>query len=256
MAEALRLYGLKAVVMAGASGISEAIARTLVKHGALVLALDTAESGVESVYRAVRGATGAALDASSDDIGGAVVAAAREELGGIDIVFNYLELPQKSPINDSDTDALEKILHARSAIYESVAAATMPYLMKSPAGRLISVGFVRSVFGIDGEQGYEKSRQVLSDFSRKLAAEYGEYGISANYIQPGAVMTPESRKVFSESTDLRDFCIGRSAARRIGESVDIAKVALFLATDDAVFVSGTGVIVDGGRADPAGVSAG
>ena len=250
MADALRLYGLKAIVMAGASGISEAIARTLVKHGALVLALDTEASGVESVYQSVRGVTGKALDANSDDIGGAVVAVAKEELGGIDIVFNYLELPQESPIDDSDTEALDKILNARSTIYESVAAATIPYLMKSPAGRLISVGFVRSVFGIDGEEAYEKSRAVLSVFSRKLAAEYGEHGISANYIQPGAVMTPESRKVYSDSTELRDFCIRRSAARRIGESVDIAKVALFLATDDAVFVSGTGVIVDGGRADP------
>ena len=137
MADALRLYGLKAIVMAGASGISEAIARTLVKHGALVLALDTEASGVESVYRSVRGVTGKALDANSDDIGGAVVAVAKEELGGIDIVFNYLELPQESPINDSDTEALDKILNARSTIYESVAAATMPYLMKSPAGWLI-----------------------------------------------------------------------------------------------------------------------
>ena len=76
MADALRLYGLKAIVMAGASGISEAIARTLVKHGALVLALDTEASGVESVYRSVRGVTGKALDANTDDIGSAVVAAA------------------------------------------------------------------------------------------------------------------------------------------------------------------------------------
>jgi len=250
MADALRLYGLKAIVMAGASGISEAIVRTLVKHGASVLALDTQDSGVDSVYKSVRGATGKALDANSDDIGSAAVEVAKQELGGIDIVFNYLELPQESPINDADTEALENILSARSVIYESVARATLPFLMKSPAGRLISVGFVRSVFGIDGEAAFEKSRVVLSDFSKKFAAENGEYGISANYIQPGAVMTPESRKVFSGATDLRDFCIRRSAARRIGESVDIAKVALFLATDDAVFVSGTGIIVDGGRADP------
>jgi NAD(P)-dependent dehydrogenase (short-subunit alcohol dehydrogenase family) len=63
-------------------------------------------------------------------------------------------------------------------------------------------------------------------------------------------MTPESRKVFATATDLRDYCIRRSAAGRIGETVDVAKVALFLATDDAVFVSGTGIIVDGGRAEP------
>jgi NAD(P)-dependent dehydrogenase (short-subunit alcohol dehydrogenase family) len=61
MADALRLYGLKAVILAGASGISEAIVRTLVKHGASVLALDTEVSGIDTVYSSVRGATGMAL---------------------------------------------------------------------------------------------------------------------------------------------------------------------------------------------------
>ena len=250
MADALRLYGLKAVVLAGASGISEAIVRTLVKHGASVLALDTEVSGIDTVYRAVRGATGMALDSQADDIGSVFVQAAKQSLGGVDIVINYLELPQESPISDSDIEGLDKLLHARTAIYESIAAATLPELKKSPAGRIISIGFVRSVFSIDGEAAYDRSHAVLAEFSRKLAAENGQYGVSANYIQPGAIMTPESRRVFSAATDLRDYCIRRSAAGRIGETVDIAKVALFLATDDAVFVSGTGIIVDGGRADP------
>jgi NAD(P)-dependent dehydrogenase (short-subunit alcohol dehydrogenase family) len=60
-------------------------------------------------------------------------------------------------------------------------------------------------------------------------------------------MTPESREAFRKDKALRDHCIQSSAARRLGEPVDIAKVALFLASDDAVFVSGTGVAVDGGR---------
>ena len=60
-------------------------------------------------------------------------------------------------------------------------------------------------------------------------------------------MTPASRDVFRKHPALRDHCIQGSAARRLGEPVDIAKVALFLASDDAVFVSGTGVAVDGGR---------
>ena len=110
----------------------------------------------------------------------------------------------------------------------------------------MSIGFVRSVFAIDGENAYRKSRDALATFVERLAADNGESGISANYIQPGAIMTPESRKVYSASTALRDFCIKRSASRRLGETVDVAKVALFLATDDAGFVSGTGVVVDGG----------
>ncbi len=61
-------------------------------------------------------------------------------------------------------------------------------------------------------------------------------------------MTPDSRRVFNNNKELRDYCIGRSAAKRLGEPVDIAKVALFLATDDSVFVSGTGIVADGGVA--------
>ncbi len=60
-------------------------------------------------------------------------------------------------------------------------------------------------------------------------------------------MTPESRETFRKYAGLRDHCIKNSAARRLGEPVDVAKVALFLASDDAVFVSGAGIAVDGGR---------
>lgn len=249
MADALRLYGLKAVVLAGASGIGEAIARTLVRHGAAVLALDTDANGIESIYRNVRGITGRAVDSSPDAIGQVAVGVAKAELGGIDILVNYVELQQESPISDADEGALDKLLHARSTIYTSLAAATLPELKKSPAGRIISIGFVRSVFGIDGEVAYRKSHTFLAEFSQKLAAENGQFGISANYIQPGAIMTAESRKVYAGALDLRDYLIHRSAARRIGETVDIAKVALFLATDDVVFVNGSGIVVDGGLAE-------
>ena len=85
--------------------------------------------------------------------------------------------------------------------------------------------------------------------TRALAAETGEFGITANYVQPGAVMTPVSRETFRKDKALRDQCIAHSAARRLGEPVDVAKVVLFLASDDAAFVSGAGIAVDGGRTD-------
>ena len=84
-------------------------------------------------------------------------------------------------------------------------------------------------------------------FARALAAETGDSGITANYVQPGAIMTAVSREVFRKDKSLRDSCIAGSAAKRLGEPVDVAKVVLFLASDDAVFVSGTGIAVDGGR---------
>jgi NAD(P)-dependent dehydrogenase (short-subunit alcohol dehydrogenase family) len=246
MGEAKRLYGLKAVVLAGATGISEAISRLLARHGASVLALDTSGSGVENTYRSVRGAKGLRLDPKAENIGSAVIDAAMNELGRVDIVINYLEFPQDGLVGDGNREALERLLHARSVLFQSVADATLPYLCKSPAGRFVSIGFLRSVFALDGENSFAEACKNLAAFTRKIARDNGPYGVSANYIQPGAIMTPECRKVYSMNKDLRDYCIDRSATGRLGETVDVAKVALFLSSDEAAYVNGSGVAVDGG----------
>ena len=109
------------------------------------------------------------------------------------------------------------------------------------------MGFLRSSFAADANTAYDRAEQDLANLTRALAVEIGEFGITANYVQPGGVMTPDSRDVFRKDQSLRDHCIKASAAKRLGEPVDIAKVVLFLASDDAVFVSGTGIAVDGGR---------
>jgi NAD(P)-dependent dehydrogenase (short-subunit alcohol dehydrogenase family) len=108
------------------------------------------------------------------------------------------------------------------------------------------MGALRSSFGRGGEAQFEAAGKALANLTASQAAEYGQFGINANYIQPGAIMTPSSRAVFDADKSFRDWCIARSAARRLGEPVDVAKVALFLASDDAVFVSGTGIAADGG----------
>lgn len=124
--------------------------------------------------------------------------------------------------------------------------AALPFLKKSPQGRIINIGFLRSCFGSAGESAFTHAERDLANMTRAIAVDAAEFAITANFIQPGAVMTPESREVFRKDKELRDFCIRRSSARRLGEPVDVAKVALFLASDDAVFVSGTGISVDGG----------
>ena len=111
------------------------------------------------------------------------------------------------------------------------------------------MGFLRSAFATNAQAASQKAERDLAAISRALAAETGAFGITANHVQPGGIMTPESREVFGKDKALRDRCITTSAAKRLGEPVDVAKVVLFLASDDAVFVSGTGVAVDGGRID-------
>ncbi|MBT8089271.1 MAG: SDR family oxidoreductase [Gammaproteobacteria bacterium] len=246
MAGPPRLYGLNALVLNAAGGISEAIARTLAKHGAAVLAVDTKNSGVMQHYAAVKGITPMTAALIDPDGMPGLIGDAVKKLGGIDILVNDFPLQPDAPLDQVD-EKFERLLRSRATLTMAACRAASPHLQKSPQGRIINIGFLRSCFTRHGDAAYTHAEQDLADMTRVLAAEMGEFAINANYIQPGAVMTPESREVFRKDKALRDHCIRGSAARRLGEPVDVAKVALFLASDDAVFVSGTGIAVDGGR---------
>jgi NAD(P)-dependent dehydrogenase (short-subunit alcohol dehydrogenase family) len=247
MGDPLRLYGLNALVINGGSGIGEATARTLSKHGASVLAADTANSGVEQLFRSVKGIEGHESPLKDPNHLPTLIQETVGKLGGIDILVTDFPLTVEAPLGSAD-DQFDSLLKLRAELVSAVCNAALPHLKKSPAGRIVNIGFLRSLFAADGDDAYARSEQDLASLTSELGAANGEYGITATYIQPGAIMTPVSREVFRKNKDLRDYCISHSAARRVGEPVDIAKVVLFLASDDSAFVSGTGIRVDGGPA--------
>jgi NAD(P)-dependent dehydrogenase (short-subunit alcohol dehydrogenase family) len=236
MAEPLRLYGLNALVTSAGNGIGEAVARTLVKHGATVLAVDGLNSGVERHFSSVRGIHGLAAELRDAGRIPALIEAAVEQLGTIDIVINEYPLQPETPIGEPGP-ALEQLLETRAELIMAMCRGVLPYLKKSPAGRIVNIGFLRNIFSAGGTDACARAEADL------------QFGITANYVQPGAIMTAASREVFRKDKTLRDYCISNSAAKRLGEPVDVAKVVLFLTSDDAVFVSGTGIAVDGGRVD-------
>jgi len=246
MADALRLYALKGVVTGAAEGIGEAVARTFVKHGAEVLAVDSLDSRIDTAFSRVRGIAAMALDDDAEAASRTLAAAIREQLAGLDILVN--NFPQLTDFSPENSIELQPWLDRVAA----TTTAALPFLKKSPAGRIINMGALRSSFGRAGQAQFVAAEKALADLTVSQAAEYGQFGITANYIQPGAIMTPSSRAVFDADKSFRDWCIARSAARRLGEPVDVAKVALFLASDDAVFVSGTGIAADGGILPAAG----
>jgi len=245
MGEALRLYGLNAVVTNAADGIGEAVARTLAKHGASVVAVDVNVSGVEQHYQSVKGVDGLFADLRTPGRQAEMIENAVSMLGGIDILFCDYPVPVRDPI-DGTGPSLEAMLAARAELTLAACRAALPHLRKSPAGRIIVLGLQRSQFAPGASDASRRAEKNLADVVRALAADTGEFGITANYVQPGGVMTPVSRVLFGKNDGLRDYCIKNSAARRLGEPIDVAKVVLFLASDDAVFVSGTGIAVDGG----------
>lgn len=246
MGDPQRLYGLKALVLSAGGGIGEATARTLLRHGAVVMAVDTNNSGVEQHFKSVKGITGLAANLLDAEQLQTIIDEAIDKLGGIDILVNEFPIPIDVPIADKG-NTFDRLLQSRATLTLSACRAALPHLKKSPTGRIINMGFLRSCFAATASDISHRAEKDLAKLTGALAEEIGEFGITANYVQPGGVMTPDSRDTFRKDKALRDHCIKASAAGRLGDPVDIAKVVLFLASDDAVFVSGTGIAVDGGR---------
>lgn len=242
-AEAKRLLGVRILVCGAANGIGEAIARTCVRYDARVAAVDTASTDIEVRFKNVSGVE--AIEMPLEDAK-AVVKAAAAALDGLDVVILSADLQPKRPISD----ARQQEDHSRAlfARVKGYCDAAMPLLQKSPGGRFIALGMLRSAFARDAQLLRENTENSLAALVRQLAARTGDVGVTVNYVQPGAIMTAESRAVFKADKELRDYCIQLSAAGRLGEALDVARAVLFLASDDATFVNGAGIDVDGGRA--------
>ncbi|MDX1482071.1 MAG: SDR family oxidoreductase [Woeseiaceae bacterium] len=250
MSDALRLYGTRAIVTSAADGIGEAVVRTFIKQGAEVVAIDHPDSGVDAVYKGIQTVIPLPAKLPDAETVKAVVKDARDEMGGIDVLVNIAFMQPKTPIAEDDQAAYDALIEQKINRYSMLARAALPHLERSPAGRIVNVGCLRSAFAVDAVRAFRNSERAIAELTAKLAEDAARQGTNVTYLQPGAVMTPASRRVFRNDKALRDYCIRSAAAGRVGEPVDIAKAILFLASDDSVFVTGTGLIVDGGARTP------
>ena len=246
MIHAERLSKMRAVVTGGATGIGEAIARLYAQHGAKVLTVDLPDSGVVQKFDRVSGIDGEICDVSTDEAPEQMLALAEEKLGGVDILVNNAGISDLRTVEHSSDAEWDHVMANNLRPVFRLSRAFLPMIRKSPAGRIINLGSIFSQFGAAGMSAYAASKHAIAGLTRSMAAEVGRDGITVNFIQPGAIMTDMTRESFRRNPDVRDAWIRKSAAGRLGEPLDVARVALFLASDDAAFVSGTGVIVDGG----------
>ncbi|MEL7298429.1 MAG: SDR family NAD(P)-dependent oxidoreductase [Pseudomonadota bacterium] len=246
MIHAERLSKMRAVVTGGATGIGEAIARLFAQHGAEVLTVDLPESQVLQKYQGINGITGAVCDVSEDAAPDRMLELVGEHLGGIDILVNNAGIADLAPVEHSSDDAWDTIMAVNLRPVFRLSRAFLPMLKKSPAGRVINLGSIFSSFGAPGMAAYSASKHAIAGLTKSMANEVGKHGITVNFIQPGAIMTDMTRDNFRANPEVRDEWIRKAAVGRLGEPLDVARVALFLASDDAAFVSGTGVVVDGG----------
>jgi NAD(P)-dependent dehydrogenase (short-subunit alcohol dehydrogenase family) len=240
-----RLTGRRAIVTGAASGIGAASARRFHAEGAAVLAVDLPGRGLGE-RGAEWGVHVLEADVSAADAPAAIVSAALERLGGLDILFNNAGVAASVPAADMDDDAWDRVVSVNLRAVFRLCRAAIPALKESSAGRIVNTASVMAEGTDYGLAAYCAAKAGVAGLTRTLALELGKFGITANYLLPGAIRTGMTSGLWDARPDIAEIWAKKAALRRLGEPDDLAKAAAFLASDDAAFVTGHGLVVDGG----------
>jgi 3-oxoacyl-[acyl-carrier protein] reductase len=252
------VFGLQdrvAVVTGAASGIGAATARVFAEAGAdVVLGWFPADPhDVEPVRRAVESAGRRALvvevDVSSADQVDALVDRCVGELGRVDIAVANAGIARKVPLEELDDDAWYRTLDVDLTGAWRVFRAVLPHMQRARYGRLIATSSVAGTVSAWPEHPhYAAAKAGLVGLVQNLAVDYGPEGITANAVAPGVIETPQALDpVNSLGPEGVAAVAPRVPVRRVGQPEDIAHLYLYLASEEAGYVSGQLIVADGAR---------
>jgi 3-oxoacyl-[acyl-carrier protein] reductase len=241
----MRLDGRTTIITGAASGIGKASAQLFASEGANVLAVDRPGTPLEEVHAEHSRISVLEQDVTDDDAPGNIVDTAIERYGRLDILFNNAGISHRAIVGEQTEKDWNLILSVNLTAQFRLATEAVPHLKESPAGRIVNTASVMARMTDYGLAAYSASKAGVAGMTRALALDLGKFGITANYIEPGAIQTGMTQAAFQDD-DIAAIWAKKAALRRLGEPIDIARAALFLASDDAGFVSGHGLTVDGG----------
>lgn len=237
-----RFDGIRCIVTGAADGIGRATAERLITEGAAVVVCDRNGAPLDTI-----GARAAlTLDVTDPAAPAALMDAAVAHLGGLDVLVNNAGISAGAPIESLSDELWHRVIGINLDAVFRICRAAIPLLKASGRGRIVNVGSVMSTHAAPGMGAYTVSKHGIAGLSRTLALELGPFGITANYVQPGAIVTGITRDVFAADAAFRDFWTNKAAVRRLGQPADIAAAIVFLASEDAAFITGHGLLVDGG----------
>jgi 3-oxoacyl-[acyl-carrier protein] reductase len=241
----MRLDGRATIITGAASGIGKASAQLFASEGANVLAVDRPGTPLAEVHAEHSRIFVLEQDVTDDDAPGNIVDTVIERYGRLDILFNNAGISRRAIVGEQTEEDWNLTLSVNLTAQFRLATEAVPHLKESPAGRIVNTASVMARMTDYGLAAYSASKAGVAGMTRALALDLGKFGITANYIEPGAIQTGMTQAAFQDD-DIAAVWAKKAALRRLGEPIDIARAALFLASDDAGFVSGHGLTVDGG----------
>jgi NAD(P)-dependent dehydrogenase (short-subunit alcohol dehydrogenase family) len=243
------LTGRKALVTGAARGIGSAAARALARHGAELLLADVLEEPLRETAEALadEGATATSIPVDvrdGEDIERLVRKAA--ELGGVDILVNCAGVIGRAVTTESTVADLDAVWEVNMRGLYAVTQAMLPQLIESPAGKIVNVGSLGSLLGLEQRAAYAATKGAVLQYTQSLAVDLGRHGVRVNSIAPGYIETQMSADWIDTDEPRRGRMLERILLGRFGRPVDVEGAFVYLASPASDYVTGQVIVVDGG----------
>lgn len=243
------LSGKIALVTGASRGIGAAIADTLAQAGATVVGTATSDSGAAAIGERLAqwNGQGKALNAAEADGIENLIADIEKEFGKLDILVNNAGITRDNLLMRMKEEEWDEIMQVNLKSVFRASKAVLRGMMKQRSGRIINITSVVGAMGNAGQANYAAAKAGLIGFSKSVAREVGSRGITVNCIAPGFIDTDMTRALPEE---VRKTFEAQTALGRFGDAQDIADAVLFLASDQAKYITGQTLHVNGGMLMP------
>ena len=240
-----RLEGRSALITGAAGGIGSATARRLAEEGAYVLLTDIEDASVLAKEIGTDQAKYVRHDVSDPGDWEAVVAAAVVTFGGLDILVNNAGILDRGVFEDTDLKTYEKVIAVtQTSVFLGMKIAA-DALKASPHGSIVNISSIAGISGAAGTNpAYHAAKGAVRVMTKNAALHWAGVGLRVNSIHPGFIDTPIL--ISAEGSDARKYMTSSTPLGRLGLPSEIAAAVAFLASDDASFITGSELIVDGG----------
>ncbi|BDG62168.1 SDR family NAD(P)-dependent oxidoreductase [Caldinitratiruptor microaerophilus] len=248
----MRLAGKRALVTGAGSGIGRAIAVAFAAEGARVGIVDVDPAGGEETLAEVRRLSGGfffAADVSKAADAEAMVAAAVRELGGLDVLVNNAGVGVAATLHETSLEDWQRVIDIDLTGVFLGCKYAIPVFLNQGHGNIINIASVAGLVGVANRAAYNAAKAGVVGLTKSIAADYSARGIRANAICPGTVDSPWIQKILASDPDAaatRRKMEQRQLLGRMGRPEEIARLAVYLASDESEFMTGSAVVIDGG----------